>query len=490
MKTDLLPIEPDETLKQRRAWYLLALALFLLSALLRQPLLFLASLFTLLIGLVPDLWYRLALRHLVVRQSVDHHHVFSGEDVMLSISIENRKLLPLPWLQVENKITPSLALVPRKTLRMHAVKRDTLNSTWLLWSFQRVTRHYRLRCEKRGFHTFGPVRLGSSDPFGWLERDLLVPATETLLVYPPLVPIAAPGLAPVNPLGEKTLPRPLLEDPLRVSGIRDYVPGDDPRRIHWKATAHVGALKSKMYEPPALRRLLILLDVWNYQQQTRQTDTELQEFTISAAASLAMWALDEGYMVGLLANSAQAISLSEQERMQAKPTQSIQQEAAKRDVHRGDGMLFPLPGVVSSSARIAFASDHKQYELLLSTLARLVPQYNSSIRAVIDMNEEMFAGSATILLVSAASSIDEGTIERLLELRRRGNAVYLALMHDTDEEKPVPTYGLPLYSLGGKEEWRELLKAVGSEKHAASDTGNADNIRNTGANSSTSPLVG
>ncbi len=97
MKTDLLAIEPDETLKQRRAWYILALILFLLSALLRQPLLFLASLFTLLLGLVPNLWYRQALRHLVVRQSVDRHHVFYGEEVTLSVSIENRKLLPLSW---------------------------------------------------------------------------------------------------------------------------------------------------------------------------------------------------------------------------------------------------------------------------------------------------------------------------------------------------------------------------------------------------------
>jgi uncharacterized protein (DUF58 family) len=462
MKTDLLAIEPDETLKQRRAWYILALVLFLLSALLRQPLLFLASLFTLLLGLVPNLWYRQALRHLVVRQSVDRHHVFYGEEVTLSVSIENRKLLPLPWLQVENRITPSLALIPRKTSRLQMMLRDTLNSTWLLWSFQRVTRHYRLRCERRGFHTFGPVRLSSSDPFGWLERDLVVPATETLLVYPPLAPIAASSLAPVNPLGEHVRPRPLLEDPLRVSGIRDYILGDDPRRIHWKATAHTGALKSKLYEPPAMRRLLILLDVWNYQQRAGGTDAQMQEFTISAAASLAMWALDEGYMVGLLANSALAASPGEQEKMKAK--QSLQQEAAKRDVHRGEGELFPLPEVMRGSARVPFASDHKQYELLLSTLARLVPQYNSSIRAVIDMEEEMFPDGTTILLVSAVSSLDEGTIERLLELRRRGHAVYLALMNDRGDEERIPTWGLPVSWLGGKEEWSELLKTVGNEK--------------------------
>lgn len=481
MKTDLLAIEPDETLKQRRSWYVLALALFLLSAYLQQPLLFLASLFTLLIGLVPNLWYRLALRHLVVRQSVDHHNAFFGEDVTLSVSIENRKFLPLPWLQVENRITPPLALVPRKTSPLQAVRQDTLNSTWLLWSFQRVTRHYRMRCEERGFHIFGPVRLSSSDPFGWLECDLTVPARETLLVYPLLASVNALDLSAVNPLGENVLPRPLLEDPLRFAGIRDYVLGDDPRRIHWKATAHAGALKSKMYEPPALRRLLILLDVQNREQWTRKTDPEMQEFTISAAASLAMWALDEGYRVGLLANSALTAPLSEQEQVKPEAKQAMQQyEAAKRDVHRGEGEMFPLPEVVGSSARVPFASDHKQYERLLSTLALLVPQYSSLIHAVIDMEEEMFPDGTTILLVSAASSLDEETVERLLELRRHGNAVYLALTDDIGAGELTPTYGLPVHFLGGKEQWHELFKAA-REKSAVNAGSTGDIAGNRSA---------
>lgn len=468
MKTDLLTIERDETLRNRRPWYILAVALFLLSAVVQQPLLFLASLFTLLIGLVPDLWYSQALRHLVVHQFVNHSHLFFGEDVTLSVSIENRKLLPLPWLRVDNKITPPLALVPRKVSKLQAVRRDTLSSTWLLWSFQRVTRHYRMRCEERGFHTFGPLAFSSSDPFGWLESELMVPATETLLVYPLIASMDDFGLAAVNPLGENVLPRPLLEDPLRFAGIRDYILGDDPRRIHWKATAHAGALKSKLYEPPALRRLLILLDVWNYAERIRGTDQEIQELTISAAASLAMWALDEGYMVGLLGNCAQAASYEQQDEAKAKPDLR-QYDAAKMDMHRGDGEMFPREKIVGSSASVPFASDHKQYELLLSTLARLVPQYSSSLRAVIDMEEEMFPGGTTILLVSAASSLDEGTIERLLDMRRRGNAVYLALTGDTGDssmESLPETYDLPVHFLGGKEKWRELLKRAGDEPHS------------------------
>ena len=465
MKTYVLEIVRDETLKRRRSWYMLALGLLLVSVLVQQPLLFLASLFTLLIGLVPDLWYFLALRHLVVNQSVNHHNVFFGEDVTLSVSIENQKLLPLPWLRVDNKIIPPLAFVPRRASKLQAVRRDNLSSTWLLWSYQRVTRNYRMRCEERGFHTFGPVTLSSSDPLGWLDSDRVVPATESLLVYPLLAPVDAFNLVSVNPLGENVLPRPLLEDPLRFAGIRDYTLGDDPRRIHWKATAHAGVLKSKLYEPPALRRLLILLDVWNYAEAMKGPDLEIQELTISVAASLAMWGLDEGYMVGLLANCPLVTSYTEQDEAKTRAKEMHQYDAAKIDMHEGSVETVVFTKMQGSSVSVPFASDHKQYELLLSTLASLVPQYSSSMGAVIDKEREMFSGGMTMLLVSAASTLDVGTIEWLLDMRRRGNAIYLILTGNTTLEALPDTSGLPVHLAGGKEKWHELLQGTCDETH-------------------------
>jgi hypothetical protein len=118
------------------------------------------------------------------------------------------------------------------------------------------------------------------------------------------------------------------------------------------------------------------------------------------------------------------------------------------------------PAVVS----IPFASDRGHYERLLSTLARLVPQYYGSIGPLIDTEETMFPLGTTILLISAASSLDEGTIERLLNLRIRGAAVHLILTGNPEASVNVETYDLPVHSIGGKEKWRELIRTVGNEK--------------------------
>ncbi len=465
VNTDLLPINYDkELLKRRSPWYWLALLLFVFSLFTRQPPLFLAALFTILVAIVPDLWYRNALRHLVVRQYVNHRNVIFGEEVTLSVSIENHKFLPLPWLKVENKIVPPLAVLSKKTFRLQNERRDTLAGTWLLWSFQRVTRQYRMRCQERGFHRFGPVRLRSSDPFGWLECEVTAPALESLVVYPLIAPLEALGLSSVHPLGEHSTTRRLLEDPLQVAGVRDYVLGDDPRRIHWKATARTGALRSKVYETPALRRLLLLLDVWNYSEAAGGTDLEIQELTIATAASLGIWALDEGYMVGLLANCSMIAPSAGQELPVTRPT------GESDTIITLDREEFSAGDLSPATDSVPFSSDDGQYERLLSTLGRLVPRYSGSIGTLMDTEERMFPLGTTVLLVSAASSLDEGTIERLQDLRMRGAAVHLMLTGNPDASENIETYDLPVHFVGGKEKWHELIRTAGNEKNGAVGT--------------------
>jgi uncharacterized protein (DUF58 family) len=448
MKTDILPLEYDvEMLKKRRVWYVVALVLFVLSIPLRQPLLFLASLFIFMIGLVPDLWYRQGLRHLLVRQQLDQRHLFFGEDVILSVIIENQKLLPLPWLDVENKITPPLAILSNRVRLLQKTEQDTLMSTWLLWSFQRVTRRYRMRCDTRGLHVFGPVRLRCSDPFGWLDTEIALPAGEALLVYPLVAPLETLGLSSIHPFGEYASRRRLLEDPLRVVGVRDYLPGDDPRRIHWKATAHAGELRSKVYEPSSMRRLLLLLDAWNYSDEAKGSDSELQELTITTAASLAVWALEEGYQVGLLANCAVAMS----------PFEDIAQNEVLLEGQRAEKLM--TMEVSAPVTRVPFSLDTEQQERLLSTLARLVPRYNTTIERVIDTEERMFPLGTTIVLISAVSSLNGATVERLLEQRISGAAIHMILTGNEGELK-ADTHDLPVYYVGGKEKWRELISTV------------------------------
>jgi uncharacterized protein (DUF58 family) len=448
MDTDLFPQYRDDTLIKRRPWYVLAAALFILSALAHQPLAFLAALFAVVIGIAPEIWYRYALRNLIIRQRVNQQRVFFGETITLSISVENQKLLPLPWLEVEDEIPVQLTLLTGHAAPTYKVNRVALVNAFSLWSFQRVTRRYRLSCRARGVYSFGPAIIRSGDPFGWLVREDRVAASETLLVYPLVAPLEAFGLPPRHPFGERATPRRLLEDPLRVAGVREYVRGDDPRRIHWKATARAGELRSKIYEPSSQYRLLILLDINSYPEPWMGLDPEIQELSIAAAASLALWALDEGYAVGLIANSLR-MGLSGEDATGDDEGASLSATAMPAFIHR---------------VRVPLASDSAQREQLLSALGRLLPYFGSPMDALIEAERFALPIGTTVVLVGAAAALRESTVESLVDLRTYGAVVHLALTGDPDGKVGAETYDLLVHHLGGRKVWRELTKSIGDER--------------------------
>ena len=435
----------DETLISRRPWYVLAVALLILSAVTHQPIAFLAALFTFVIGIVPEIWYRSALRDLSIHQRVSEPRAFFGETLTLSISVENRKLLPLPWLEIEDELPSQLTLLTGHASPTYKVNRVALVNTFSLWSFQRVTRRYRLCCNVRGVYTFGPATVRSGDPFGWLVREDRVPARETLLIYPLVAPIEAFGLPPRHPFGERATPRRLLEDPLRIAGVREYVLGDDPRRIHWKATARAGELRSKIYEPSSQYRLLILLDINTYPEPWMGLDPEIQELSIAAAASLAMWALDEGYAVGLLANSLM-MGLAGEDATAGDEQTPRSAAAVQAFVHR---------------VRVPLASESGQREHMLSALGRLLPYFGSPMDALIDAERVTLPIGTTVVFVGAAAVLRETTVERLIDLRTHGALVHLALTGDPESNMGADTYDLPVHRLGGREVWHELVRSAG-----------------------------
>ncbi len=370
-----------------------------------QPLAFLAALFALVVGIVPEIWYRSALRHLRIHQQVSTPRAFFGETLTLALSVENQKLLPLSWLEIEDEIPEQLTLLAGRAVPTYKDKRVALVHTFSLWSFQRVTRRYRLRCRAHGVYTFGPATVRSGDPFGWLIREERVPVRESLLVYPLVAPLASFGLPPRYPFGERATPHRLLEDPLRVAGVREYVLGDDSRRIHWKATARAGELRSKIYEPSSQYRLLILLDINTYKESWMGLDPELQELSIAAAASIAMWALDEGYAVGLLANSLM-LGLSGESATTGDEQAITSTAAAQAFIHR---------------VRMPMARDSGQREQLLSALGRLLPYFGSPMDTLIDGERFTLPIGTTVVLVSAAAVLREETVESLVDLRAWGS---------------------------------------------------------------------
>ncbi|HEY7350411.1 MAG TPA: DUF58 domain-containing protein [Ktedonobacterales bacterium] len=424
----------DEQLRARRPWYIVAFVLLIASVVFHQPLVFVAGLLALTLAVVPELWYRFCFAGVIYRRQLEERRAFFGETITFRLSVENRKGLPLPWLEVEDEFPEPLKLHGGRLGPHYKPRRMILATALSLWWFQRVSRRYQVQCVARGIFTLGPVRLRSGDPFGLLVRDQRFEELDTLLVYPPILPIERFGLPSRHPFGERAAQRRLLEDPLRVVGARDWLPGDDLRRVHWKATARAMTLQSKVYEPTTTWTLALFLNVNSFANPALGVNPDLLELTMTAAASVAAWAVEQGYAVGLFANGVQA-------------TTDVD------DLSPATGADPSKEGIGAARVRLRPSSRPEQLPRVLEALARLVPFWGSPVEELFLREQTRLPAGTTIVLVSTAAAVTPVLIEALTQTRARGHAVALLVAGN----EPIEAPGLLVYRLGAEEVWHEIM---------------------------------
>lgn len=172
-----------------------------------------------------------------------------------------------------------------------------------LSSGKEVSHRYSLRCQRRGVYEIGPLVAVTSDPLGLTERETVVSPKFELLVHPRLEFVSDRPLTrqfedpPIRPPVSKPWP-----SGLEFYGMREYVPGDDLRRIVWRASARTGKIMVREAEQGITDHITVILDT---DRGSHSKDGELSEsfeMGVRAAASLGVRHLREGYEIRMESN--------------------------------------------------------------------------------------------------------------------------------------------------------------------------------------------
>jgi uncharacterized protein (DUF58 family) len=170
-----------------------------------------------------------------------------------------------------------------------------------------VEHSYQLTCWRRGVYELGPLIVRWGDPFGFTERQAVLCEPFEFLVHPSTETGAD---RPFTRLWEDPPVRPPVSKPwpsgMEFYGMRTYSPGDDIRRIVWRAYARTGQLLVREAEQGVTDQVIILLDDHRANHSTGMF-SESFETGIRAAASLAEWHLKEGFSVTLEANGQRIV---------------------------------------------------------------------------------------------------------------------------------------------------------------------------------------
>lgn len=156
------------------------------------------------------------------------------------------------------------------------------------------------QCSRRGLFTLGPTSLSASDPLGLYSIEFHDPRSVQLMVTPPVVPLPHIQVAPGGMAGEG---RPRPNAPHRTvsaSGVREYLPGDSLRLIHWRTTARRMQFHVRTFDNTPLGDWWLILDA-NQDVQAGQGARSTAEHGVILAASLADRGLRLGRAVGLAA---------------------------------------------------------------------------------------------------------------------------------------------------------------------------------------------
>jgi uncharacterized protein (DUF58 family) len=286
----------------RDGWLPLGVGLIVVGLATRIGALVGLGLFVLIAGWVARAWADRALDRVEFRRVMPERRAFPGERLRLTYTLANRKLIPLPRIEFVDSL-PELLTPPDSHLRPSGGEGISIyERATHLGSRERASWSLDLSCPERGFYRLGPARLKSGDGFGLFTTERDEPEITGVVVYPRTTALQDLGLPAARPIGELKGRQRIFEDPLRIAGVRDYEPGDSIRRVDWKATARRGQLQSRVYEPSTTQHLYIALNVDTLERAWQGYLPEVLEANLVVAASIARWAHEARYAVGLLSN--------------------------------------------------------------------------------------------------------------------------------------------------------------------------------------------
>jgi uncharacterized protein (DUF58 family) len=206
-------------------------------------------------------------------------HIFAGQPVRALVELENEKLtLPSFSLRVEaakTKKSPAVALLETPVYFPYVPKRE------------RVRQSVPITFARRGAYRQDAFRIVTRFPFGFLQKAHRLEMKTEALVYPSVEPAQEffeilPGLQGALDSLNKGRGHDLY-------ALRDYVPTDSARHVHWKASARLGSLMVREFAHEDDCRVLLVLDphVYAGKGAAPKDASERFESAVTLCASIA-----------------------------------------------------------------------------------------------------------------------------------------------------------------------------------------------------------
>jgi len=209
-------------------------------------------------------------------------HCFAGEPFPVSVQVLNQKrVFPTFSIQFEP--------VEDSSMRFSSFYVSVVRS------LAKISQTGQARLTRRGKFQIREVKASSRYPFGFFVKGRTYSIDGECICYPEIIPQDRIEVSFLDLQGDnQRFERGLGHD---LYMIRDYIPSDSARHVHWKASAKTSMLKTREYAAEDRRQVVLSFDRYGH-----PGDRERFEQLVSYTASLAYHLIHGGIEVSMLSD--------------------------------------------------------------------------------------------------------------------------------------------------------------------------------------------
>lgn len=241
-------------------------------------------------------WTRAAVNNLYIRRILTSKSATTGDEIREEIYLTNRGRLPILLIELDDHSTlPGYTASVAENLDARQTKRWFSTGSAL----------------RRGLFQLGPMTVRTGDPFGIFFAEFEFPQRSTFVVYPPISVMPDFQIPAGSQFGNTRSQQRTQQITSDASTIREFVPGDAFKRIHWLSTARTGRIMVKEFDLEPSAGVWLLLDMQR-SVQAGDGDESTEEYAVKIASALAYQQIRDGKAVGLAAFGRDRIFLEPQ----------------------------------------------------------------------------------------------------------------------------------------------------------------------------------
>lgn len=228
-----------------------------------------------------------------------------GEPFEIITVLQNTRRFPIPFIKMEELLPASMEfpepIPPLRQEKGGLVRTGTL----YLMPRQTLQRRQPAFIRQRGRYFFRGATLFGGDFLGIRESSRQYHLSKELVVLPTAIdcPLLLENLGGF--LGDISVNRFILEDPVLTLGYRDYTGREPQKAIGWSQSARAGKLMVKKYDYTMELSVTVILNVDGGASTERQ-DPQQIEHCFSMARAVCEVLEDRGIQYGFLTNATAA----------------------------------------------------------------------------------------------------------------------------------------------------------------------------------------